>query len=272
MDIEQRVAEADGWVRWTAPAATLVTGSCIVLLFVVPKAGADPASCRTAASAGLRRRRQAAVQHRLGCITRRRVCPAVNESRRSRVLGVTTTPSGRSSGGAPVLSARPVRSVVLATVVLIGVAGCGRGDQVTTVQSSPSDVGAEASTPDAAGVCRTFADDRHNSGYGITAVAAAKSTTTGALDRWMRADNSRNGPGTRNYPALADQPSATPLTYCLYRSTNLAPPHPPPPGSHRPDLVFDGVEILVTGPGNATEAAMGPVDQMTRDAATLQTR
>jgi hypothetical protein len=99
------------------------------------------------------------------------------------------------------------------------------------------------------------ADDPKNKGYGFAGVKAAKKTNYGALDAWFRDKNGKNMPShsVKEYPSMANQPSSAPVTYCLFKATNLAIPEPPPPpGSSAPPLVFDGVELLVTGPGSYT--------------------
>jgi hypothetical protein len=163
----------------------------------------------------------------------------------------------------------------MATGVLIALgARAGGGDVRSSVQATPSSSAEPGLTTDARNICQEAVHGPKNKGYGFAGMKAAETTTIGGLDAWFKDKNGRNMPShsVKEYPSLANQPLSAPVTYCLFKATNLSIPHPlPSPGSSAPPLVFDGVELLVTGPGSYTVGSFGGINKMTTETDTHPT-
>lgn len=156
--------------------------------------------------------------------------------------------------------------VVVVGVAVLALAGCEAGGSVRTAGLQPVATADPAPAADPTTVCDQAAQTDAK-GYGIEQLVAARSTTAAAFTAW-------HGPAPRmdGVGPLDGKAASTPVTLCLWKADNLAPPHPePPPGVRRKPLVFDGVEVLVTDPGTATMVSMGPVQQMARQVRSLPT-
>lgn len=116
-------------------------------------------------------------------------------------------------------------------------AACGGGDSAATAERTCTDAAANGTV-----------------GYDTSGLVRAKRTTAAGFAAWMDVRNGRDSP--RPVPTELEGDPAAPVTLCVYRADDLAPPGP----LGRPPAT--GVSLILTGAGAARLEAMGDADRL----------